>query len=196
VAAAVPWSIYKAASTTGQVSDSVCPPRALQSFPYQSTLLPGLAREGAFSPAAVYTPEDIVQVVSYARERGIRVIPELDTPGKHTRHRSLTLASCTAVHARGPPTSVPGSVSVQWVGQQCEMLMHRPHAVLGRRRRLAADALLRRARPHGRPRAAGPHPQAHLRRGGRAVCCGTAVLQRNSQATFQRRGRTSAQQEP
>ena len=91
MAAVVPYSIYKAASTTGQVSDSVCLPRALQSFPYQSTLLPGLAREGAFSPAAVYTPEDIAQVVSYARERGIRVIPELDTPGKLHRCKGLTL---------------------------------------------------------------------------------------------------------
>jgi len=52
-----------------------------QSFPYVSVAYPGLSKQGAYHPTHVYTPSDIRRVVSYAQERGIRVIPEIDTPG-------------------------------------------------------------------------------------------------------------------
>ena len=52
-----------------------------QSFPFVSEELPLLAGAGAFAPDAVYTSEDVRQVVNYAKLRGIRVVPEFDTPG-------------------------------------------------------------------------------------------------------------------
>ena len=50
------------------------------SFPFQSAAYPGLGK-GAWSPAAVYSPQDIRTVRDYALERGVRVVLEIDMPG-------------------------------------------------------------------------------------------------------------------
>lgn len=51
-----------------------------QSFPLVITTQPELSIVGAYSPKKVYTPDDIKEIVKYARSRGVRVIPEFDAP--------------------------------------------------------------------------------------------------------------------
>ena len=59
----------------------LCP---IRSFPLQSKALPKLAGDGAFSPKHTYTLEDVSDIVAYAKERGVAVLPELDMPGHST----------------------------------------------------------------------------------------------------------------
>ena len=51
------------------------------SFPLQLDGFPELSASGAFCPECVYTPADVRAVVEHARQRGIRVQPEVDVPG-------------------------------------------------------------------------------------------------------------------
>jgi len=51
-----------------------------QSFPIKSNSYP-LLETAAWFPTAVYSPSDVSAIVSYAKDRGVRVIPEFDVPG-------------------------------------------------------------------------------------------------------------------
>lgn len=51
-----------------------------QSFPYVSKTRPELSQLGAYSPEKIYSPDDVKDIIDYAKERGIRVLPEFDAP--------------------------------------------------------------------------------------------------------------------
>uniref|UniRef100_A0A1I7XLQ8 beta-N-acetylhexosaminidase n=1 Tax=Heterorhabditis bacteriophora TaxID=37862 RepID=A0A1I7XLQ8_HETBA len=53
-----------------------------EAFPYTSQKYPNLTLLGAYTPDKVYSIDDMKLVMEYARLRGIRVVPEFDTPGK------------------------------------------------------------------------------------------------------------------
>eukprot|EP00036_Acanthoecidae_sp_10tr_P009106 CAMPEP_0182916754 /NCGR_PEP_ID=MMETSP0105_2-20130417/1129_1 /TAXON_ID=81532 ORGANISM="Acanthoeca-like sp., Strain 10tr" /NCGR_SAMPLE_ID=MMETSP0105_2 /ASSEMBLY_ACC=CAM_ASM_000205 /LENGTH=532 /DNA_ID=CAMNT_0025053719 /DNA_START=29 /DNA_END=1627 /DNA_ORIENTATION=+ len=79
------------------------------SFPFQSTTFPEMSVQGAYSPNHVYTHDDIGTVVAYAKARGIRVIPEFDTPG-HVEQGYLALDPpiLTSCYTDGQPSGETG----------------------------------------------------------------------------------------
>jgi len=73
------------------ITDDNSFPLKLKSFPY-------LSEKGSFSPKAVYSADDVKNVIAHAHERGVIVIPEFDTPGHsaswHPGYPDLFPTSC------------------------------------------------------------------------------------------------------
>jgi hexosaminidase len=84
-----------------------------QSFPYVSQTFPRMAQFGAWQPYEnhVYNPADVYSVLEYAKLRGIRVVPEFDTPA-HCESWFVGYPQWqTVCYSGGKPNNTPGPIN-------------------------------------------------------------------------------------
>ena len=73
-----------------------------QSFPLQLPSLLDFSVWGAYSPAMVYTQADIKDLVQFAEDRGVRIVPELDIPAHVGAGWESQEPSFTVCHGETP----------------------------------------------------------------------------------------------
>ncbi|CAF0740625.1 unnamed protein product [Didymodactylos carnosus] len=73
-----------------------------QSFPYDSRAFPEMSDEGAYDETHVYSQGDVADIIEFARERGIRVLAEYDSPG-HTLSWGKAVDILTKCYSGGKP---------------------------------------------------------------------------------------------
>jgi hexosaminidase len=83
-----------------------------QSFPYVSEVLPKLSL-GSYGgkTSLTYTPQVVQAVISYAKYRGVRVIPEFDTPGHCASWGVGYPEIVTQCYSKGAPDGTTGPMN-------------------------------------------------------------------------------------
>lgn len=99
------------------------------SFPIESKKFPALSAKGKFCAACVYTQDDVRLLVAFAREHGVRVIPELDIPGHSGFQFGMPeivacptyLASNGGARALDPTLDATYAFLTEWLSEQAEV---------------------------------------------------------------------------
>jgi len=72
-----------------------------QSFPLALANVPQLSKKSVYSEKAFYSSENITSLISYARMRGVLIVPEVDMPGHSFSWRAIdedVVANCTSTY--------------------------------------------------------------------------------------------------
>jgi len=81
------------------------------SFPYVSRHFPQMHQQGARSAKKhIYSQADVLEIIDYGRFRGVRILPEFDTPG-HVRSWGSIPKLLTPCYAGGKPNGQFGPIN-------------------------------------------------------------------------------------
>ncbi|VDQ02818.1 unnamed protein product [Trichobilharzia regenti] len=83
-----------------------------ESFPFVSTTYPELSDKGAYHPQKyTYDEEEVSDLLEYARLRGVRIIPEFDTPAHTLSWGKAYPDLLTKCYEDAKPTGLLGSLN-------------------------------------------------------------------------------------
>ena len=99
------------------------------SFPLESKKYPQLSAKGKYCDTCVYSVDDVRALITFANERGVRVIPELDIPGHSGFQFGLPEivacpfyeAGCGAARALDPTLNQTYEFLIEWLSEQAEL---------------------------------------------------------------------------